>query len=91
MRLLTETEAADHLQCTIACMRRWRREGRGPQFAKLGRLVRYRPEDVDEFVRREIIGRGDQIGSASEPDTKAQVPDRKRGRRVKGRTGARGN
>ncbi len=49
--LLQEKEVAQMLSCTVAALRRWRREGRGPRYAKLGRLVRYREADVDDFVR----------------------------------------
>ena len=55
--LLDEKAVAAHLGVTIACLRRWRRVGEGPVYAKLGRLVRYRQQDIDEFVRSNTQGR----------------------------------
>ena len=50
MQLLTEDQTSKVLQCTKAALRRWRREGRGPQFVKLGRLIRYRQSDLECFI-----------------------------------------
>ena len=49
-RLLNETEAAAMLGLKPATLRRWRWEGRGPRFRKIGGAVRYRPEDLTIFV-----------------------------------------
>lgn len=48
--LLTETEVARHLRVSVACVRRWRLEHRGPRFFKIGSLVRYRPEDMEDWI-----------------------------------------
>ena len=50
MQLLTENKASEILNCTTAALHRWRREGRGPDFIKIGRLVRYRESDLMEFI-----------------------------------------
>ncbi len=50
MQILNETEVAEMLRCTKAALRRWRREGRGPRFIRVGRLIRYRLADVEEFL-----------------------------------------
>ena len=51
MQLLTETETSEILNCSVAALRRWRRERRGPKFLKVeGRLVRYRDSDLEEFA-----------------------------------------
>ncbi|HYK90508.1 MAG TPA: helix-turn-helix domain-containing protein [Acidobacteriota bacterium] len=52
MQLLTEQKAAEVLNCTIAALRRWRRERRGPRFVKLGRLIRYNLSDIEAFVEQ---------------------------------------
>lgn len=49
---LTEEQVAARLQCSTFTVRAWRRQGRGPRFMKVGRLVRYRPEDVAAYERR---------------------------------------
>lgn len=48
--LLNETEAANLLRVSLMTVRRWRRQGTGPIFRKLGRSVRYRPSDVADFI-----------------------------------------
>lgn len=49
-RLLSETEAALHLGCSIRTLQSWRLRGGGPRYSKVGRLVRYRTADIDAFV-----------------------------------------
>src|SRR5215467_3742013 len=48
--LVTEGEAAGILRISVTSLRRWRRQGSGPVFRKLGRTVRYRPNDLSDFV-----------------------------------------
>ena len=49
-RLHTTPEAADYLGLSKNTLNRWRHTGDGPRFVKLGRAVRYRREDLDEWV-----------------------------------------
>jgi hypothetical protein len=49
-KLLTEIQVSDSLQVSLACLRRWRLRGEGPQYIKVGPLVRYRPQDSDDWV-----------------------------------------
>ena len=49
--LLDERQAAKWLHCSVAALRRWRLlRTNGPAFCRIGRLVRYRPEDLAAFV-----------------------------------------
>lgn len=48
--LLTEKDLAHHLGVSVAACRKWRLEDRGPVFLKLGNLVRYRSDDVDQWL-----------------------------------------
>jgi len=48
--LITGGEAATILRVSLTLLRRWRRQGSGPVFRKLGRTVRYRPNDLSDFV-----------------------------------------
>jgi predicted DNA-binding transcriptional regulator AlpA len=48
--LLTEIQISEQLQVSLACLRRWRLRGEGPQYIKVGPLVRYRPEDIDAWI-----------------------------------------
>jgi len=48
--LVTEGEAASLLRVSLTSVRRWRREGRGPVYRKIGRSVRYRRDDLADFI-----------------------------------------
>lgn len=48
--LLTESEVADRLRVSLACLRRWRLERRGPRFLKVGSLVRYPAEELKHWI-----------------------------------------
>lgn len=54
--LLKEDDVAKQLHVSVASLRRWRLLGRGPQFHKVGALVRYRPEDVEEWLAGQPTG-----------------------------------
>jgi predicted DNA-binding transcriptional regulator AlpA len=71
--LLTETDVSKHLRVSVACMRRWRLEHRGPRFLKIGSLVRYRPEDVEEWIKAQPAG-GDLEAVASPASISIAAP-----------------
>ncbi len=48
--VLTESELARRARVSISVLRKWRREGQGPRFLKLGRLVRYRAQDIQAWL-----------------------------------------
>jgi hypothetical protein len=50
LTLLPEAIVARQLGVSLSTLRVWRRRGEGPRHAKLGRLVRYRPDDVLTFL-----------------------------------------
>jgi excisionase family DNA binding protein len=54
-RTLTDVEVAARLGVSRFTVRSWRLKGTGPRFLKMGRAVRYRPEDVDEYERRALV------------------------------------
>jgi len=49
-RLLNERQVADSCAISVLTLRKWRTEGRGPRYVKIGTLVRHRPEDVDAWI-----------------------------------------
>jgi hypothetical protein len=49
--LLTEIQVSESLQISHACLRRWRLRGEGPQYLKVGPLVRYRSGDIEIGLR----------------------------------------
>jgi len=53
---LKTKEAAAFLQLKPATLEQWRWNGKGPQFIKLGRSVRYRKVDLESFIEERIFG-----------------------------------
>jgi predicted site-specific integrase-resolvase len=57
--MVTERAAAAYLGVSVAALRRWRRLGRPPAWAKLGeKLIRYRAADLERFVAASTCGVG---------------------------------
>jgi excisionase family DNA binding protein len=54
-RILTDVEVAERLGVSRFTVRSWRLKGVGPRFLKMGRAVRYRAEDVDEYERQALV------------------------------------
>jgi hypothetical protein len=54
--LLRTPEAAKRLGVSPGFLEKARHYGNGPAFAKLGRLVVYRPDDLDAWVAAQIVG-----------------------------------
>lgn len=53
---LLTAAVAKKLHVSLACLRRWRLEKSGPQFVKIGHLVRYRPDELETWLRSLPIG-----------------------------------
>lgn len=49
-RLLKDTEAAVILGLSMNTLVNWRCQGKGPEFVKLGRAVRYRMSDLQKYI-----------------------------------------
>ena len=47
---LTEKDVAEQIKVSLASLRRWRLLQRGPRFIKVGALVRYRAEDLEQWL-----------------------------------------
>jgi len=54
--LLTETDLSRQLRVSLAALRKWRVMKRGPQFVKIGSLVRYRQHDIDVWLGSLPVG-----------------------------------
>jgi len=54
-RILTDVQVAERLGVSPFTVRSWRRKGVGPRFLKMGRAVRYRSQDVDEYERGVLV------------------------------------
>lgn len=53
--LFNEQTTAEFLGVTLASLRKWRWEKRGPAFIKLGRLIRYRKADLEAWLDRQTV------------------------------------
>jgi len=54
-QLLNEREVAGTCGISVLTLRKWRSLRRGPQFLKIGSLVRYRPRDVASWIDRQAV------------------------------------
>jgi len=54
--LVTESEVSRLLQVSLARLRKWRVEKRGPRFIKIGSLVRYRLADLHQWLSSQPTG-----------------------------------
>lgn len=50
--LLDEEQAAGILTVRVKTLQSWRLRGCGPIYVKLGRCVRYRRSDIEDFVSK---------------------------------------
>lgn len=64
MILLDQREVAQILKISERTLERHRTAGTGPRFCQLGRLVRYRGCDLEEWVRRSLRGSTSEILNA---------------------------
>jgi excisionase family DNA binding protein len=51
-RLMTERAAAERLGVSVRTLQKWRLQGNGPRFLKLGYAVRYEEKDLESFIER---------------------------------------
>jgi excisionase family DNA binding protein len=51
--LLTQQQLAHELQVSLRTLERWRQEGTGPAFIRIGRFPRYRRSDIDAWLERQ--------------------------------------
>jgi len=53
--LLTEIQAAELLNLSTRTLQSWRIKGGGPRFLKLGRAIRYRVADLNEWLEARAL------------------------------------
>lgn len=53
---LTRGELSQRLQIPVSTLNVWGCQGKGPRFAKFGRHVRYRLEDVEQWEDSQFSG-----------------------------------
>ena len=55
-RFLTEIDVSERTRVSVATLRRWRLENKGPRFHKFGSLVRYAEEDLTSWQDAQPTG-----------------------------------
>lgn len=53
--LLDTEQAAEHLGVSARTLEGWRHLRQGPPFARLGRVIRYRADDLDAFIAARTV------------------------------------
>jgi predicted DNA-binding transcriptional regulator AlpA len=66
-RFLTEFEVSERTRISVATLRRWRLEKRGPKYSKFGSLVRYDEEDLVQWQQAQPSGGEGARGIAVRP------------------------
>ena len=69
--LIDEGEAARFLGVSIRHVQALRYKGGGPQFVKLGRIVRYRRQDLNEWSEARLCRSTADAGQGGEADARA--------------------
>jgi len=65
-QLVTEKAAAEALAVSIAALRLWRREGRGPRFVHVERCVRYDVRDLTNYLNQKYAAVGNNPNGEAE-------------------------
>jgi predicted DNA-binding transcriptional regulator AlpA len=70
-RAINESELARQANISTAVLRKWRREGKGPRFVKLGRLVRYLVRDVEVWLDDQAVNPPSRRSNKPDAETSA--------------------
>jgi predicted DNA-binding transcriptional regulator AlpA len=54
-KIIDEKIAADYLGLAVQTLRNWRNQCKGPPYIKLGKAIRYRTGDLDEYTKNRRI------------------------------------
>lgn len=58
---LTEEKTSKRINVSKSALRKWRREGTGPRYVKLGRLVRYSVAELENWLTANVVGGDEQV------------------------------
>lgn len=61
VELIDESAVARRIGCEVKALQAWRCRGFGPEFVKVGRLVRYDPRKVDAWVKSRTVRSTSQL------------------------------
>ena len=65
---VSDVVAAKILGCGVQSTRNWRFQGRGPAYSKKGRMVRYKVQDLYDFMDSGRVTPGSQETMANRQD-----------------------
>ena len=57
--VMTESETAEHIGISLSGLRKWRNDGSGPPYIRIGRLIRYREKDIEEWLAHRTVSPGE--------------------------------
>ena len=60
-KFYTTRELAEMLGVQVNTLEIWRWRGTGPRFIKAGRLIRYREEDIQNWIQANIHGSTSEV------------------------------
>lgn len=64
--LMSKRQAADYLGKNERTLERWLRDGVGPRYLRVGRTIRYRRADIDDWLAgREYASQAEELASAA--------------------------
>ena len=66
MALISEQDLAEQLKLDPDTLRRWRNEGGGPAFVRLGRVIRYDENTVATWLQREHSTKDEAVTAAED-------------------------
>lgn len=52
---LAPADAARYLGVGYSTLKKWRSEGTGPRYAKIGGCILYRPRDLEAFLEAQLV------------------------------------
>jgi excisionase family DNA binding protein len=74
--LLSQKQAARMLGLSVRTLERHRIAGTGPRFARLGRLVRYRQNDLDQWVESNLRNSTSELSGTAVRQPTPEAPSR---------------
>ena len=69
----TEPEAAQRIGISLSGLRKKRSDGSGPPYLRIGRLIRYRDKDIEEWLEKRMISPENRVQAGQMID-EGQVP-----------------
>jgi excisionase family DNA binding protein len=64
--LLSVQDLADYLDLPVATLYAWRYRGQGPSGFRIGRHIRYRQSDVDQWIKDQLAMSSPSVESSSQ-------------------------